>query len=398
MLYLLHNSILVLFLGFVRKNSMKYRNIIKDETKVSVLGFGCMRFPLVEKTEVVDIKEVERMLYYAIDNGINYIDTAWPYHNEKSEEILGFLLKNGYRKKVKLATKMPCWLIENRSDFDKYLDLQMRRLKTEYIDYYLLHALFSKRWESMMNLDVLTWADEAKKKGQIGGFGFSFHDSLPVFKKIIDEYPDWDFCQIQYNMVGEDIQAGTCGLKYANKNGIPIIVMEPLLGGLLAAPPSNIKEIYDEYEINPVELALKWLWNKKEINLVLSGMSSMDQVKQNIDIAARSSVGCLTDKENIAVKKVQQAYLELEIIPCTKCRYCMPCPNKVDIPRILELYNETKKYGGLFQNKVLYTYHVPDIYKASSCTECGECLEKCPQKIDIPRWLSETHKLLLLDS
>jgi predicted aldo/keto reductase-like oxidoreductase len=370
---------------------MNYRRFGKLDFKVSALGFGAMRLP--GKDGAIDEQEAGRMVRYAIDNGVNYIDTAWPYHGERSEPFVGGVLKDGYRSKVKLATKQPSWLIEKKSDCDKYLKEQLKRLQTDHIDFYLLHGLFSSRWERILETGILDWAQGALRDGRIGHLGFSFHGTYPMFEQIIDFY-DWDFCQIQYNYMNEEFQAGTKGLKYAYKKGAAVVVMEPLLGGILAEPKGRMKEIWDASGLDPVDVALRWLWNKPEVAVVLSGMSTMEQVRQNTAIASSVNAAVLGPKDVKVIEQVLTAFNELSPIPCTKCEYCMPCPNGVNIPRNFDLYNQAVTYNNLFMGKAHYNWHTEESERASSCTECALCEEKCPQGIKISELMPKVHEAL----
>jgi predicted aldo/keto reductase-like oxidoreductase len=378
---------------------MQYRKFGKLDWKASALGFGTMRLPYLpnEAGDWSDIDEPEatRMLHYAIDRGVNYIDTAYPYHEGNSERFLGRVLQDGYREKVKLATKMPCWLVETPGDFDKFLDEQLGKLQTDHIDFYLLHAIWRERWTRMQKMNVFEWAEKALADGRIGHLGFSFHGTLSLFKEVIDAY-DWTMCQIQYNLLNEDVQAGTEGLEYAAERGVAVVIMEPLLGGALVSPPPDVQRVWDAAEANPVDVALRWLWNKPQVSVVLSGMTAMEHVQQNVEIAGRSGVGKLTQEELGLVARVQEAYKGLDSIPCTKCGYCMPCPNGVNIPRNFELYNQATVYGNESLAKSLYNWHMPEAERASACIACGECEAKCPQQIEISDWMSRVHERLLI--
>jgi predicted aldo/keto reductase-like oxidoreductase len=371
---------------------MNYRQFGKIDFKVSALGFGAMRLPV--KAGVIDENQTTQMLYYAVDNGVNYIDTAWPYHKEMSEPFLGKALQGEYRDRVKLATKQPCWLIQKQEDCDTYLNEQLKRLRTDHIDFYLLHGLFSSRWAQVLKLDILSWAEKALKDGRIRYLGFSFHGTYTTFKEIIDHY-DWDFCQIQYNYMNEEFQAGTRGLKDAAQKGMAIVVMEPLLGGILANPQGKVKEIWGSAKKDPVELALRWLWNKPQISTVLSGMSTLEQVKQNIRLASSAQANSLKAEELELIKRVNLAYNELNPIPCTKCEYCLPCPNGVNIPRNFDLFNQAKIYNNLFLGKSHYNWHTQESERAGACTQCAVCEEKCPQGIKISELMPVVHETLL---
>jgi predicted aldo/keto reductase-like oxidoreductase len=370
---------------------MQYRRFGKLDWQVSALGFGAMRLPTVDGK--IDETEAIKMIRYAIDHGVNYVDTAYPYHDGKGEVLVGRALQDGYRQKVKLATKMPCWLVETPADFDKYLDEQLQKLQTDHIDVYLLHAIWRERWARMQKMKVFEWVEQALADGRIGHLGFSFHGTLPLFKEVIDAY-DWTMCQIQYNLINEDVQAGTEGLEYAAEKGVAVVIMEPLLGGALVSPPPGVQRVWDEAGREPVAVALRWLWNKPQVSVVLSGMSALAQVQQNVEIAERSGIGTLRQEELDLVARVQEAYQDLDAIPCTKCQYCMPCPNGVNIPRNFELYNQAVVYGNEDLAKSLYNWHMPEGERAEACIACGECEEKCPQQIEISDWMSRVHEAL----
>jgi predicted aldo/keto reductase-like oxidoreductase len=369
---------------------MQYRKFGRLDWKVSALGFGAMRLPTIPGDHSqVDEPEATRMLHYAIEHGVNYVDTAWMYHDGSSERFLGRALKNGYREKVRLATKLHFHMVSGPQDFDKILNTQLKRLQTDHIDMYLLHGLFREGWYKLRNLDVLQWAEGTIADGRIGHLGFSFHDSFPVFKEIVDAYDKWAMCQLQYNILDEEVQAGTQGIKYAAEKGLAIVVMEPLRGGRLADPPKKLQDLWDRSGKNPVDIALQWLWNKPEISVVLSGMSTMEQVQQNVEYAASSDIGSLTRNDLELLARVRDIYNELHTVPCTKCQYCMPCPNGVDIPRNFELYNDENQYLG----KALY-FWMSEAQRASACGGCRECEEKCPQQIRISELMPQVHKTL----
>jgi predicted aldo/keto reductase-like oxidoreductase len=355
-----------------------------------------MRLPTItdgEKT-IIDERAAIELIRFSIDNGVNYVDTAYPYHDGFSESVLGKALRDGYRERVILATKLPCWMIESTADFDKYLDEQLGKLQTEYVDFYLLHALFTDRWEKMKSFDVFTWLEKAQKDGRIKNVGFSYHDDAHLFPEIIDSY-DWKMCQIQYNYVNENVQAGTKGLEYAAKKGIPVVVMEPLLGGMLANPPKGMKDIFASGNVKLVDAALKWLWNKSEVSCVLSGMSSIEQAQQNITLAECADVGCLSDNESVLINKAKSFYESYHVIPCTKCLYCQPCPSGVKIPRIFETYNEGCIDGKIGSAKAMYNWHMKESEKASNCIGCKVCEDLCPQNIAIAEWMPKIHDQLV---
>jgi len=374
---------------------MKYRRFGKLDWQVSALGFGCMRLPIVGSDHSkVDEPEAIRMIRYAIDHGVNYVDTAYPYHGGNGEIVVGKALKDGYRERIRLATKMPIWNINSKEDMDRIFEEQLKKLQTEYVDFYLLHALNKNTWLKIKNMNVFDWAERVVSEDRIKYLGFSFHDDFEVFKEIIDAYDKWTLCQIQYNYENEDVQAGTRGLKYAAGKGLAVVIMEPLLGGALANPPPAVKQIWDEAGKDPVEMALQWLWNKPEVSVVLSGMSTMEQVKRNIEFASRSGVGLLTDEDLKLIARVHVKYRELRPIPCTRCGYCMPCPNGVDIPENFEVYNHGVAYNTIGAARWAYNNNIPVERRASACVGCRTCEEKCPQKIKISEWMQRIDKEL----
>jgi uncharacterized protein len=330
------------------------------------------------------------MLRHAIDNGLNYIDTAWPYHGGNNEKWLGKALADGYREKVKIATKLPTWAIEKTEDFDRYLNEQLERLKVKSIDFYLLHNIQEQLWPAVRRLGVRDWMLRIRDQGKVKHLGFSFHGGYPLLQQVLDDFDAWEFCQFQYNYVNEDVQAGTKGVELAASKGLGVVVMEPLLGGCLANPPDVVKDVLGKTD--PLRLAFDWLWNKPEISLVLSGMGTMDQVEQNIAFASNSAIGKLSADDQDLIARACEAYGTLETIPCTKCRYCMPCPDGVDIPANFEHFNSTVTFGGTHQqlNKALYN-GLEESRRASSCTACRQCEEKCPQNIMISDWMPKVH-------
>ena len=368
---------------------MQYRILGKTNQKVSILGFGAMRLPTRGGEADVDEPAAIAMIRHAIDHGVNYVDTGYPYHGGNGESAVGKALEGGYREKVHLATKLPIWDVNRLEDCDRFFAEQLRRLRTDRVDFYLLHCLQAKSWPKMRELGVLEWAERLRADGRIRHFGFSFHDNYPAFTEILDGY-DWSFCQIQYNFVNEDVQAGTAGLKYAAKKGVGVIVMEPLFGGTLANPPQPVWEVWTSTprQHRAADVALRWLWDKPEVAMVLSGMSTLGQVRQNLQSACRAEAGGLDEEERAMVGRVQQAYRGLSPIPCTKCGYCMPCPNGVDIPLNFELYNSAAVFQGSSINLSRNLYvSLPAQRKAEACVECGLCDERCPQQIAVGKTL-----------
>jgi predicted aldo/keto reductase-like oxidoreductase len=367
---------------------MKYRKFGSLDWKPSALGFGAMRLPILDNdsSKINEPLSIE-MIRYAIDHGVNYVDTAYGYHGGNSERLVGKALKEGYRERVKLATKMPTWLVTSQDDMDRYLDEQLGKLQTDRIDFYLLHGLRKQRWPNLAKLKVTEWADKAIDEEKIGHIGFSFHDDLSLFKEIIDHYDGWTFCQIQYNYMDTDYQAGTEGLRYAASKGLAVVVMEPIQGGRLAIPPlPEIQAIWDEASVSrtPAEWALQWVWNQPEVSIVLSGMSEMQHVVENVESAGRSGVGTLTQEELETIDRVKAKYRELGFIGCTGCRYCMPCPQGVAIPEIFSLYNAYYAGGQEEAFKEMYLDQITPEMGARNCVACGQCLELCPQNLPIP--------------
>ncbi len=367
---------------------MLYRKFGKTNKMVSTLGFGCMRLPILKGGDATKIDEEKaiKLVRYAIDNGVNYIDTAYPYHGTgmdkggASEPFVAKALKDGYREKVKLATKLPSWLIKTREDMDKYLNEQLKRLDTDTIDFYLVHGLNSKVWTTLKEAGIDEFLDKAIKDGRIKYAGFSFHDKLDTFKEIVDYY-DWSFCQIQYNYLDENYQAGTEGLKYAAKKGLGITIMEPLRGGKLVNNlPKSAEDTFSEAYIKrtPAQWALKWVWNHPEVSVVLSGMNEMEQITENLKTASESEPNSLIEKELEIINEVKTIIKKKTKVNCTACEYCMPCPSGVNIPMCFTIYNNYNMFG----KKEFYDMLKPE-EKPSNCVECGKCEEHCPQGIKI---------------
>lgn len=353
---------------------MKYRTMAGE--KVSVLGFGCMRFPTTEDGKI-DRAKSAAMLDNAIESGVNYFDSAYVYHNEESEKFLGDFLEGGKRDKVKIATKLPTWHIHSEEDFDTCLNEQLRRLKTDHIDFYLLHALDRNRFNNIvLKYDLLDKLNKAKAQGRIRHIGFSFHDDLDAFKMIVDANPEWEFCQIQLNYINTDYQAGLEGLEYASSKGLGIVIMEPLLGGKLAAPYDNVRAALDPAK-HPVEWAFDFLWNRPEVSLLLSGMGAMEQVEANIGYADKAQVGMLNETEIAMLAGAKKIFDSTAKVSCTKCGYCMPCPYGLDIPAIYEIYNRT---ASMHRDAPLAMYNKLDV-KADKCRKCRACERVCPQNI-----------------
>jgi predicted aldo/keto reductase-like oxidoreductase len=297
---------------------------------------------------------------------------------------------------VKLATKSPLWFVKNRQDFDKILNEQLQKLQTDHIDFYLFHGLDHQKWDLVLKLNLLERAEAAVKDGRIGHIGFSFHDQYDTFPKIIDGYPDWDFCQIQYNYMDTLYQAGTMGLYYAASKGIPVIVMEPLLGGKLANPPGPIGDIFRQQgkQRTPADWALQWVWNHPQVSMVLSGMSTFQQLQDNLDSADRSGIDSLDSEDLFFISQVRSQFESRAVIPCTQCGYCLPCLNGVNIPKNFELYNNGIMYDDMQTARTIYTRFLPEDEQAGQCLDCKLCEYMCPQGIAISEWLQTVHDSL----
>ena len=374
---------------------MQYRNDRHGEP-VSVLGYGCMRF--TRKGSGIDLEKAEKEILCAVEQGVNYFDTAYIYPG--SEAALGEILsRNGLRGRVNIATKLPQYLIRSRAAIDKYFDEELTRLKTDHIDYYLMHMLTDlQAWENLKKAGIEEWIEEKKRSGQIRNIGFSFHGNTAMFLKILDAY-DWDFCQIQYNYMDEVSQAGREGLHAAAAKGIPVIIMEPLRGGrLVNLLPEKAKRLIaaDPKKRTAAELGLTWLWDQKEVTCVLSGMNSTDMVLENCRIASEAVPGCLTQKDHKLIGRIRELINEKIRVGCTGCGYCMPCPKGVDIPGTFRCYNEMYmegKSGGrheYFQTVALRK--TPSF--ASQCVGCGRCEKHCPQHISIIQELKKADREL----
>jgi predicted aldo/keto reductase-like oxidoreductase len=386
---------------------MKYRKMGSLPWVVSALGFGCMRLPTKGLLHRVNEKYTIEILRHGIDLGINYVDTAWMYHLGNSERVLGLALKDGYREKVKLATKLPMVMVRSEDAFEKYLDRQLSRLATDHIDLYLFHMLNQANLAKVKKFGFIEKMEKARDQGKILHVGFSFHDTLPVFREIIDHYP-WDMTQIQYNYMDTAIQATTEGLQYAHKKGIAVVIMEPLKGGQLVTPPDEARLVISHAPMQrtPVDWALQFLWNRPEVACVLSGMNSRRMLEENCASADASGVGSLSAEENQTIEELAEIYRKKILVPCTACRYCMPCPSGVDIPQNFALLNN-KTFGstGKFASRIvqwLITRNYRRLAKnekeltkrnnrgrASLCTRCNACIPKCPQNIKIPDELTK---------
>ncbi len=375
---------------------MEKRIFGKTGVEVSPLGFGCMRLPVTDPTNnsTIDVAEATKMIRHAIDNGVNYIDTAYPYHNQQSEVVVGNILQDGYREKVYLATKCPVWAIKKEEDFLEFFEEQLHKLQTDHIDFYLLHALNQERLDIILKFNLYEKVEKLKAEGKIKYIGFSFHDVYETFPKIIDSYDNWDFCQIQLNYLDTDYQAGLKGLELAKEKNLGIVIMEPVKGGRLASIPQSMVDIFKSAnsEKPDVAWAFDYLYNFPEISVVLSGMSTMEQVEQNIDIANNAKANSLTEAEKEAYAKAKKTFDSLETVPCTSCKYCVPCPHGVEIPNNFTISNEYTLFGGLETRQKEYDA-LGEKGKASNCVACKVCESKCPQNIVISEELKKVKDL-----
>jgi len=373
---------------------MLFRKVPKTGDELSILGFGYMRLP-TKSGGGIDEERAIRQLRHAIDNGVNYVDTAPAYHFGKSEKILARALADGYREKVRIATKLPPWSVHSQDDMNHILSSQLSTLHTDHIDYYLLHSLSKASWEKMKRLGVRGFLDNAKNDGRIKNTGFSFHGDPTTFKEIIEAY-NWDFCQIQYNYLDENNQAGTDGLVYAAGKKLAVMIMEPIRGGNLAGNvPDEIKKIWDESPIkrSPAEWALRWVWNHPEVTVVLSGMNDELHIDENLRVAGEALPNSLSLMELAIIARVRDTYQRLMKVNCTGCGYCMPCPAGVDIPGCFSLYNAYHLFPHDRSAKFHYMGRhgglLSSISYAGLCRQCGKCVKICPQHLPIPDRLRE---------
>ncbi|MGO8758739.1 MAG: aldo/keto reductase [Terracidiphilus sp.] len=379
---------------------MQYRKFGKLDWKASALGFGAMRLPTADGQRVspnVNEAEAIRMIRHAIDHGVNYLDTAYPYHGGKSESIVGRALRDGYREKVRVATKLPTWLVEGPASFDRFLNEQLQKLQTDRIDFYLLHGLNKTTWANVvLKHNLLGEAERALADGRIGHLGFSFHDNTECFEEIVNASGLWTFCQIQYNYMDIENQAGTRGLKLAAEKGLAVVAMEPLMGGRLADPPPAIRETIagDPARRSPAQIAFDWVWDQPEVSVVLSGMSTMGQVIENLRLADQAAVGKMTEADQALIGRVREQYRARTAIPCTQCGYCMPCPTGLDIPMNFYLYNYAQTYDDVGSARFRYGFLLKEGERAGACIACGMCEAVCPQQIPISEWMPKVAAML----
>jgi len=387
------------------KSEMQYRRFGKLDWKCSALGFGAMRLPTTDNANSGNVDEAlaVRMMRYAIDHGVNYIDSAYMYHNGMSERVVAKALQDGYRQRVKVATKLPVAMVTSLEQADRIFNEQLEKLQTPRMDFYLFHGLSANNWAKVKDLGLIKWAEGKMAAGLISYLGFSFHDELSVFKEIVNGYDNWTLAQVQYNYMDVNHQAGIMGVKYAASKGLAVVVMEPIRGGNLSRkPPEAVMKVWNTAPCvrTQAEWALMWVLNQPEISLALSGMSTLEQVIENVGVAERSGSGLMNSVELALLDKVREAYRGMHPVPCTKCRYCMPCPNGVDIPGIFEIYNEAKAFDVIDMGRFRYNspFGLKPEQKADHCIECGQCQEACPQKIEIPKWLKQIHQELYMQN
>ena len=378
---------------------MQYRTMPGSDEKLSILGYGCMRLPTAFGG-AIDKDKAIKQIRGAIDMGVNYIDTAWPYHMGNSESFLGeYILKDGYREKVYLATKLPCMMIRKKEAIRDTFKKQLKKLQTDFIDYYLLHSLDGPSWDNMLKLGIIEFMDEVKASGKVRKMGFSFHGKKADFMRICDGY-DFDFAQIQFNILDEQYQAGIEGINYAASKGMGIIAMEPLRGGALVSKmPAQVKQIYDGsgFQRSAAEWALRWVWNNPNIQVVLSGMNIDEHIDENIKIASEVEAGSLGEEEMAVIGRVRDTYKEMMQVGCTGCAYCLPCPVEINIPAAFSNLNEyhmNSKTGAKTHHAMYLGLDSPDgrPHWTTDCIDCGECEKKCPQNIPVRKVFKQVQK------
>ncbi len=360
---------------------MEKRKLDKLGIETSLLGFGCMRFPTTAEGKI-DEPSAEKMLDKAIAEGVNYIDTAYPYHDGDSEPFVGKVLKKYDRSSLYLATKLPVWLVNSVEDAERIFAEQLSRLQTDYVDFYLLHAMNKGSWDKMVSLGVVDYCAKLKEEGKIRYLGFSFHDSYEVFEEILC-YRDWDFCQIQLNYIDVDEQAGMKGYKLTEEKGVPLVIMEPIKGGTLATFAEDLTAKFRalDPEASTASFALRWVGSLPNVKVILSGMSTMEQVEDNLNTFGEFKA--LSEAEYQTIDEVVTTLRSRVQNGCTGCRYCMPCPAGVNIPGNFKLWNTYHTYQNYNVVKWSWEKELGDAKQAKNCIQCGKCEKECPQKISI---------------
>ena len=377
--------------------SLPRRVFRRSGYSVFPLGLGCMRFPaLADGSNRTDHDRAVQLIRYAIDKGIDYLDTAWPYCGGDSEAIVGQALQDGYADRVRIATKLPTWLVNDASDVDRYLNEQLDRLNTDTIDFYLVHALKASWWRRLLENGVMDNLEQQRRAGRIRHLGFSFHDGAAAFAPILEGW-NWDFALLQYNIMDEHYQAGEAGLRLATERGVDVIIMEPLRGGRLTSTiPAEIQHIWNELPpgCSPAKTMLRWVLDRPGVVMALSGMSDEAQIDENVAAVKSLADGGLTNQERDVIARVRDAYRTRITTRCTDCGYCLPCPAGVHIPRVLSLYDDARAYEALETSRQSYREFVPEEARGDRCTTCGACEKTCPQKVEIQRHLRDGHELL----
>ena len=388
---------------------MNYREFGRLGRKVSALGMGCMRLPMIKKDNKeagVDREKACEIIRFAADHGVNYFDTAYSYHQKTSEEILGEALDGGRREKVMIATKQPFTVMANLEtgggktipeNARRNLENTLKKLRTGYIDIYLIHNISTATWDGVRQNKVFEEYEKFRAEGLIRAIGFSYHGQFPCFKEVVEAY-DWDMCQVQQNIMDVNREVTEESIKLAGKKGCAVVVMEPLRGGGLAFPPKRMESLYAEFpsKRSPVEWAFRHALNYPEVSTVLSGMTTMEQLRENIGIFSKEDAvpGCLGAREKDIIARIRAAYESIKTIPCTGCEYCLPCPNGVDIPSIFFRYNEGHMFENFAQPSHAYMFLTSLNKDFSRCTACGECEKKCPQRIEVIKQLRTVHNKL----
>jgi len=378
---------------------MNYRPYGKLNYSVSTLGMGCMRLPRIFENgkALVDLEKAFELIRYAVAHGVNYFDTAYGYHNQTSEAVLGEALDGGLRQNVKIVTKQPIWAMKTQADIRRNLENTLKKLRSDYVDVYLIHNINPDCWEEVQRREIYREYERFRDEGMIKAIGFSYHGGAGLFPKVLDAYP-WDMCQIQQNFLDTDREATENAITLAGEKGCALVIMEPLRGGGLAKASTAVQTLYDEYLIkrSPVEWAFRHLLNYPQVSVILSGMSTMEQLKENIMLFSRPDAipGCMSQEDKNLLRKVKIAYDAISIIPCTDCQYCMPCPHGVDIPRVFGLYNDAVRFENFDPSKRGYWFAALMGCDVSRCKECGECYQKCPQGIDVTNQLKMVHQAL----